>query len=293
MKKIKKISNKIQEKTNFKLAQYSVLATAALAGVSGCDDEPSPLPAPQTTDYYDVDPDFTGGIGDSFDLDLNYDGIVDFQISAFSNSITYYGYPGQVKGILAYPQNGAEVAGNIGVYGYSYAGVLNAGTLVGSNMNWLNGSYQTLIWSTNIQGSNLGSFGVWTGTQNDKYLGLKVYDSGQAHYGWVRLTTNQFQTTFEVKEYAYETLANEPIMTEMINRNAIADENITIYTFNKKLIINDNKSRDLKVRIKNKEEKEIIKKIINKKGEIKLSEGKYDINIELKDMVITKEISIE
>jgi len=52
----------------------------------------------------------------------------------------------------------------------------------------------------------------------DRYLGLKFYIKGKAHFGWARLTTARTQhgspylhTT--LSGYAYETVPNEPIIT--------------------------------------------------------------------------------
>jgi hypothetical protein len=57
-------------------------------------------------------------------------------------------------------------------------------------------------------------FGQWINAAN-KYLGIKFYISGKAHYGWARFT---FQSgpgkrfTATLKGYAYETVPNKPIV---------------------------------------------------------------------------------
>jgi hypothetical protein len=51
----------------------------------------------------------------------------------------------------------------------------------------------------------------------DRYLGLKFYIKGKAHYGWARLTAKRqvgnpsFALT--LTGYAYETIPNKPITT--------------------------------------------------------------------------------
>jgi len=44
------------------------------------------------------------------------------------------------------------------------------------------------------------------------YLGLKFMIAGQVHYGWARVQSNGLATAF-VDGYAYETVANKPIVT--------------------------------------------------------------------------------
>lgn len=296
---IKKDTNR-----NFKLAQYSMLAGAFMVSAPSCDDDDDIGPGPSSSiTHTDIDPDFVGFTSgfSSFDLDLNHDGVVDFSLSAWNSNYSYYGYPMTVNAISIYPYNGNAVAGVVSPYGYSYAGVLNAGANIGSNQNWVNGTYQTLIWETAIQFgvSYFYTWGSWIGEQNDKYLGLKVYDSGSEHYAWVRLSTSQSQWSFTVQEYAYETSANQSItagsnLIEDVNRSSIVENpDITIYNFDKTLIINDKKKRDFKARVKNHKGKELYNGIMKKKGEVQLESGLNNVEIELDNQKITKEVLIK
>ena len=60
-----------------------------------------------------------------------------------------------------------------------------------------------------------GEYGNWTGTQEDKYLGIKFEINGNFHYGWIQLTTIIYafdNMEFTVKGFAYNTVANEGIL---------------------------------------------------------------------------------
>jgi hypothetical protein len=57
-------------------------------------------------------------------------------------------------------------------------------------------------------------FGYWVNAQH-RYLGLRFIINGKVHYGWARLnvqteTRNQIKAT--LTGYAYETIANKPII---------------------------------------------------------------------------------
>jgi len=56
--------------------------------------------------------------------------------------------------------------------------------------------------------------GPWQNVSN-RYLGLKFYIHGQAHYGWARLnvTVTNYGIYALLTGYAYETIANKAIVT--------------------------------------------------------------------------------
>jgi hypothetical protein len=56
-------------------------------------------------------------------------------------------------------------------------------------------------------------FCPWAGPQSHKaYLGVRFNISGEMHYGWIRVTVDQF-SSITVTGYAYETVPNKPIST--------------------------------------------------------------------------------
>jgi hypothetical protein len=61
------------------------------------------------------------------------------------------------------------------------------------------------------------SFGPWGENRQfaGPYLGLKFTAGGEVHYGWARITVtaNQLTITATLTGYAYETIANRPIIT--------------------------------------------------------------------------------
>jgi hypothetical protein len=57
--------------------------------------------------------------------------------------------------------------------------------------------------------------GPWAGNPKNGYLGVRFLINGETHYGWVRLKVNteiRRGTTATVTAYAYETIANKPIL---------------------------------------------------------------------------------
>lgn len=63
-----------------------------------------------------------------------------------------------------------------------------------------------------------GFRGYWGGNPKDHYLGVRFQLKGQTHYGWIRLTVTAFPNanqpfmSAQITGYAYETVANKPIL---------------------------------------------------------------------------------
>jgi hypothetical protein len=66
-----------------------------------------------------------------------------------------------------------------------------------------------------LAGSAHSSAGNWRNVK-DLYLGLKFMVAGQTHFGWARLNvalTTQASWTATLTGYAYETVANRPLLS--------------------------------------------------------------------------------
>ncbi|MFZ0322057.1 MAG: hypothetical protein WAL56_23220 [Candidatus Sulfotelmatobacter sp.] len=142
-----------------------------------------------------------GGTG--FFLDLNHDGINDFLI------VNFYSTTSALLNVGVSPeQPGNEIFSN----GAGYAAAIPAGIAIGSNgrfhpaqsLNMANDDFPV----GNCQGP-------WKEARN-KYLGLKFKINGEIHFGWARLSVTCFTPAAArvlLTGYAYETVANQPIVT--------------------------------------------------------------------------------
>jgi len=194
-----------------KLASYSALAGAFVLVNTGANAQ---------IVYTDVDPDETVGTGDSYDLDMNNDGDVDFTINMTSITIPslFYTtafhsvyYDAVINFMKIYPTSGNAVNAYTlstfsgGTVGYGYA--LNNGEDIGPSANMLENSTQYLgaylgILDYPAPGDiySFSSFGEWP-TKESKFLGVRFAADGNDHYGWVRITCENLEITIE--DYAY------------------------------------------------------------------------------------------
>lgn len=197
----------LSDKLKKRLKSYSLSAGAIVTTAAGADAQ---------IIYTDIVPDdtVTGG-GSSYALDLNNDGTVDFNFQIVNTGYTYvstygtYGY--QISGIgvvAANSNNGALTDSN------SYPYALSSGAAINNLGNF--GSSAALI-VNNVSFSTYGTYtyaysyayGNWAGA-TDKYLGLKLQVGSNSYYGWARLTVLS-DTQFIIKDYAYESIAGNPI----------------------------------------------------------------------------------
>jgi hypothetical protein len=179
---MKKNNTKIAKR----LSQYSSFALA-MAGVSEADGQ---------VVYTDVDPDFSGTVGTSFNIDFNNDGVIELYLENYSsngNTLLY-----------AYPENSNGLLGSIfptyPSVAFPYA--LDSGNNISSGATGdFTDSYYFNILNINTPNANIGN---WIGV-SDKFLGVRFEIGNNIHYGWVRLdvTTNGDYT---VKDFAYEAI---------------------------------------------------------------------------------------
>jgi hypothetical protein len=144
-------------------------------------------------------------------LDLNNDGIVDFQISNKLGSVRCGESSTQCYVTMkVLPQN----AGNA-IWGTrGSASALGSGVTLGSKGKFQAGHEFMAQEFFSGGETNYRSGGPWAGTTR-RYLGLKFVIQGQIHYGWARLNvTATIKGIYgAISEYAYETVPNKPIRT--------------------------------------------------------------------------------
>jgi hypothetical protein len=162
--------------------------------------------------------------GGLVELDLNHDGVNDFQ---FSNSYTTSG--------VRRPQTS-----NNDLSGIPFLGVLRVAPAQNSNRVWAVNSKSVLCAAALPKGTRVGprspfqpghsslvmahergfstltntTYGPWVKVRR-AFLGLKFVISGKAHFGWARIRMgrngNEFVAT--ITGYAYETVPNKSIVT--------------------------------------------------------------------------------
>jgi hypothetical protein len=152
----------------------------------------------------------------TFHLDLNNDGIADFDLKDTHTSTFYGGGAGLLSALPDRQQNA--------IWGHSisrrvfYASALSANAQVGPNGQFLPGPGEMATTFNNGGGRRPQSYNVcgwsWANVSN-RYLGLKFVITGQVHFGWARLNVScrGFVVTATLTGYAYESVANRPILT--------------------------------------------------------------------------------
>lgn len=145
----------------------------------------------------------------SVPLDLNGDGVAD--INFLYTGITYG------TALFAYP-----VAGNGVIFGNSGAAALPPGVRIGPGATF--SSPRAAIAGRDGCHPTCASFGDWL-NKKGAYLGIKFSIAGQTHYGWARLSVSKVGAEFAMvlTGYAYETVANQPIITGRTRGPEVAD----------------------------------------------------------------------
>ena len=156
----------------------------------------------------------TIGPNQSYALDLNHDGIIDFTIM---NQITSTASKFELNLFVQNPGGGNAVAAHlVNSGGFQWAYAFSSGFRITQVQRHFTSARATMAWSRGIKsGSRWG--GSWPGTYGfgaGGYLGLKFMIKGKVHYGWARLETDLAQSqTATLTGYAYETTPNKAIKT--------------------------------------------------------------------------------
>ncbi len=155
--------------------------------------------------YTDVDPDFTfDSASDLFLLDLNEDGQPDFFLFMLTNS-----YPGIFMGVAPYGSLGSVNASTGSSGAYFYPIVNHPGDLISAGDLWQGyvGGFMTMASASYYF---IGSYGNWFDI-TDGYLGLKLISGGSQYYGWARFDASADGSVFILKDYAYNSVAEESV----------------------------------------------------------------------------------
>jgi hypothetical protein len=140
-----------------------------------------------------------------YHLDLNHDGITDFKL--YQSILQFQSY------ILVRPTHRSnQIKGSGG-----FASALHSGDRIEPSKKFARQNSEMLSIICKSSGCyNFSTAGFWGNSGNgvkDRYLGLKFYVSGEAHYGWARLNVVRKRWwNATLTGYAYETIPNKPII---------------------------------------------------------------------------------
>lgn len=198
-------SSRFSDSLHHQLNMYALAATAAGAGVLT-----SAQPADAEIIYTKAN--IHIGRNSSLHLDLNHDGIPDFD---FKDTYRTYSYScaGELA-VVADRQKNA-IWGHT-VHGLGYASALYANVQIGPKGHFVSGGEMAAGYFAGGDRHAVASgSGPWDDVKN-RYLGLKFVINGQIHFGWARLNvsvTDSCTVTGNLTGYAYESVANRPILT--------------------------------------------------------------------------------
>ncbi len=195
--------------------------------------------------YTDVAPDVTvntSGMGIQIDLDNG--GVVDFTLG-FASGVTTSSYAyNQV--ITNVPQNGINAISQNGSVGAAPAYPLNAAhainDVIGTTLTWATDTAQFA--ARVYPASTSYNFGNWVGA-TDKYFGFRFLLGTNTHYGWARVDVGGSAELFTLKDYAYESTPNLPILAgAMPVATSISEHgltgNVKIFSTEKNIVVNMN-----------------------------------------------------
>lgn len=166
-------------------------------------------------------------------IDLNLDGINDYLFGANTAPGFAFIFPVSSSNAMSYNSNGIVGFGNNNSsYPYFYASNLAPGVLVDSN-NGVNFSVRTdFNYDSCISNSQFCD-------GNDGYVGLHFKIGTATHYGWARIQVATTGESIIIKDFAYNTIANEPIVVGQttLNIDNFSVNDIRVVALNKNITL--------------------------------------------------------
>jgi hypothetical protein len=179
------------------LNMYALAASAAGVGVLA-------LPKPAEAKIVYTPTHQIIGLGDTYQLDLNHDGMPDFILTNgyFCDSGCFY----NLGGFGAGSSNGIA-AGRL-----YRARALRPGARIGFSRHFFPGNRPLVFVNVSTSGKYYQG-GYWINVSN-RYLGLQFKIKGKFHFGWARLSVKvqKAKITATLTGYAYETIPNKAIL---------------------------------------------------------------------------------
>lgn len=174
----------------------------------------APVAASAQIVYTDVTPDQVLTIGQTFNIDM--DGVAPhefmvrqgsnttFFTSAIYNSLHLNGSASSPE-VIAYSWTGLS-----GYFSANIMSTFSAGVLIGSSQSFFAGTLAAGGYGFFSLSGYMTTFGQ---PMNASFVGVRFNISGNTHYGWIRLSASSPAGTITVHDFAYNSLANQPITT--------------------------------------------------------------------------------
>ncbi len=246
-----------------------------------------------------------------YEIDLDDDGNYDYTLKVRSDQAHGAGW--------LIPEGDNEY---VNITNGNFAKPLDAGTYIGEDdtTEWKGlvvypNGYNYLGTLTTYGVSAADGGGGMTG-KTDKYLGLKFYIGSSAHYGWLRMDVRNDSRIYTVKDFAYESTADESIIagdtattvadtattdttdttTSIVENNLFSS--VKVYTSGSQLNIqlSNDIDPDAEVKMYNLSGTEIFAdriKSAESSFNINASSGIYIVKIKLEEGILTKKIILE
>ena len=205
-----KVSSRQSDSLQQRLSAYALAATAAGVELLAFA-QPAEAKIVYTPTHHVI------GKNGRYKLDLNHDKIADLTFVNKRGCNTDF----CVDILSALPSRGNGIEGAKGFLSIPYASALPRGARIGPSAHF---SGRLMASSESSQ----GTIGRWLNVNNG-YLGVKFTIKGKVHFGWARLTVKVLGGAFikaTLTGYAYETIANKPIIAGRTKSDAAESSSI-------------------------------------------------------------------
>jgi hypothetical protein len=203
MKRTSKRQLNLSDSLHRRLNSYALAASAAGVGALAL-----AMPAEAKIVYTHAHLRVGARSNTGFNLDLNHDGTNDFTFAHGYFFSTTTGFWGSIVHMLPYKADGNGIMGN------GNASALQAGAKIGPGNRFSHYGSMASARGTG-RSSHTQFYDAWAnggkGLSN-RYVGLRFLIKGKVHYGWARVSVSKFRFGALLTGYAYETVANKPII---------------------------------------------------------------------------------
>jgi hypothetical protein len=214
MKRSARVPLQLSESLHKRLSAYALAASAAGVGALA-------LAQPVAAKIIYTKTHQVINTGQVYKIDLDNDGVPDFQLSNMDNSnfANLAVCPANPKSCVYRSSSGTanEVWGkphkDQSHWAWSYASAVPFGFRIGPNKKHFQVRDSSML-GISCTSQSCKSWGPWKGAATNRYLGFKFSIKGRTHYGWARLSVGErgVHITATLTGYAYETIPNKPII---------------------------------------------------------------------------------
>lgn len=166
--------------------------------------------------WTDVSPDAVVTIGNSFAINMDNTGATEFTIEQNSSTSFFNAVYNEIL------QNGSASNAEVAIYtstffsgyGVAYiASAFSAGQSIGSSLSFIPYSVSSPVMAAygTMSTTSGGTYALSFGASGTRFLGVRFDIGGNTHYGWIRVTTPSFPDQITVHDYAYNSVADQPI----------------------------------------------------------------------------------